>query len=176
MYLLSHHVDTQTDLYSYPLSEKQLSNSDNRKAIKSMFNMIINCSSRVGAIQAFNGAVNCSNAVKGDFSGGKEVYQCLEDAYPFLFNNPSIMANIHNGKPLASILQHRERNIALEVMDVCKQLGFLVCSIHDSFFADAGNLYLLAKIVGDSYRKEMKTTAGVGVSVITKENLWKQIV
>jgi hypothetical protein len=86
------------------------------------------------------------------------------------------MQNMHSGKPLAAVLQKRERDIALEIMSVCKQLGFFVGCVHDSFFAESSNAYLLAKIIGDSYRKEMNTTNGVSVSVVMKDKTWKQIV
>lgn len=176
MYLLSHHVDINADLYSLPLSEDQQSNPDNRKAIKSMFNMLINCNSKASALQAMNNAVYHDSATLGDFDSAKAVYECLVDAYPFVFNNPSVMANIHSGKPLAATLQKKEAAITLEIMTTCKQVGFLVCPIHDSYTADAGNAYLLAKIIGDSYRKEMGTTNGIAVSVIMGDKTWKQIV
>jgi len=176
MFLLSHHVKIDDDLYTLPLSDDMRENPQNRVGIKKMFNMIINTTSKASAFKALQYEINFKGLSLGDFNNVSDVYQCLVDCYPYLFNNPSIMSHIHSGKPLSALLQRKESSITLDIITTCKQIGFLVCPIHDSYKTDSCNAYFLAKIIGDCYRKEMQTKNGVFVDVIVKDKTWQQIV
>jgi len=176
MFLLSHNVNINDDLYSIPLTTQQQKYPANREMIKRMFNMFINTTSKQSAMQAMQGDINSNKRDMGTFTSVKEIYKCLEDAYPFIFNNDAIMRNIYCGKPMAALLQNKESRMAVDIITTGAEVGVMICSIHDSFKVDLHNAYFLAKIMGDSYRKEMNTNNGVLVDVMVGCSKWQQIV
>lgn len=176
MYLLSDFVKEDDDLYSLPLTALEQQNPNNRIMIKLLFNMIINNPSKLKACQAMQGKINSDHISMGDFESVSKVYECLERAYPFIFDNQAIMANIYSGKPLASLLQNREVAITKDILYVCRAIDMLCLPIHDSYATEVGHNVLLMKIMGDAYRKEMRTSKGVNIKVILGNETWKELV
>jgi hypothetical protein len=176
MYLLSDYVKDDDDLYSLPLSLEQQKNPNNRTMIKLMFNMMINCTSKQKAIQALQGKINKDFLSMGSFDSVASIYKSLELAFPFIFENKAVMANIYSGKPLASLLQNREVAITKDIISTCRAIDMLVMPIHDSYATEVGHNLLLMKIMGDAYRKEMRTSKKVNIKVILGSEEWKEAV
>ena len=175
MYLLEHHVSGVDDLYLLPLSDPQRTNPHNREMIKQSFNKFINSVSALKTRQAIQGEMNRYGNLS-DFKSAIEVYKAMEVGYNFLFNNTAVMANIHNGKPLAAFLQRRESAMCLDIASTLAEEGIFVGTIHDSFLCKKKDYEVVSKLIGDTYREHMNVTRDIHVSVIYKGSKWKELI
>lgn len=170
MYLLTYHFEGVDDLYLMACNVPS-----DRNTIKLAFNIFINCSSEKQFTQALQGILNLEGN-DSSFKGAKEIIQKMKEVYSVLFDNSAIMANIYNGKPLAAFLQRRESAICLEVASLLAEDNIFVGTIHDSYICRECDLDIVKNIIANTYRKHMNTTRAIKISIISKENSWKELI
>lgn len=168
MFNLSHYVEGVADLYSLVSDNKE-----DRDVIKLAINIYFNAKNRNGAVVALAQEVFC-NPHPFSFTKASEVFDAIDKAYYFLFGNKAIMDNLRNGnKRIAAVLQRKDSELCLDIITQLADKNIFVGAVHDSFFFATKHFDLASEVIGNTYRKHMKTNRPVDVSVSYKNDEWK---
>lgn len=168
MFNLSHYVDGIADLYGIVSPEKV-----NRDVIKLAVQLYFNAKNRNGAVVALAQQV-FGNPHPFTFNKASEVFEAIDRAFPFLFGNKAIMDNLRNGnKRISAVLQRKDSELCLDIITQLANKGIFVGAVHDSFFFATKHFDVASEVIGNTYRKHMKTNRPVDVSVTCKNDEWK---
>lgn len=168
MFNLSYYVEGIADLYSLVSDNKE-----DRDVIKLAINIYFNAKNRNGAVVALAQEVFC-NPHPFSFTKASEVFDAIDKAYYFLFGNKAIIDNLRNGnKRIAAVLQRKDSELCLDIITQLADKNIFVGAVHDSFFFATKHFDLVSEVIGNTYRKHMKTNRPVDVSVSYKNDEWK---
>jgi len=169
MYKLHDYVDGVVDLYSLVTC-----NTSDRPLVKEAVNIYMNAKTRGSAILALAQKMR-ENYQNSSFSSARDVIECVEESFSFLFKNESIMANLRCGnKPIGAMLQNRESEMCLDIISSLAEVKIFVGAIHDSFFFKFEDYDVVSNVIGNTYRKHMSVLRPVDVSVIFNGYSYKE--
>ncbi len=170
MYLCTDKVPYGVDAYLLPLTQEEQMIDANREAVKRAFNILLNNSKRHIACSAIQQYLNLKNR-ECTIRSGSVLLSKIEEAYSFL----PLQVILWQSKPLAYKLQNLDSEIALEIISAGVEDDVVVLPIHDSFIVQTTHKNWLQEIMGNMYRKYLRTEGMVPVTVTIDGKDYKEL-
>ncbi len=166
-------LPTDGDVYLIPLTAEERT-QDNRDTIKTAFNIVLNCKTKLAACRGVQHHLKTKYFDKGltpHFRSGTVVVEKILEAFHFF---PDSMW--WQNKPLSHTLQKMDSDIALELICLGAENNIPVLPVHDSFLTISSQEAWLKLMMKQLYCKYVGNVPSINVTVQRGKEIRKETV